>query len=442
MGAREVNFDGLVGPTHNYAGLSYGNRASSQHRHQASNPKEAALQGLLKMSRLMELSLIQGILPPHPRPDLKALRQLGFCGSDQRVLQEAASDAPELLAGCYSASAMWAANAATVSPSADSADGRVHFSPANLISNFHRSLEAAFTGELLKATFPDPDYFAHHPPLPACARFADEGAANHTRLGTSLESPGVQLFVHGAQPGTMRKPQHYPARQTLEANLALARRHRLKKDCAFFVQQNPQAIDQGVFHNDVIAVGNGMSLFYHEQAFAEPEAMKSSLEDALGTGLRMIEVPQSRVSVEDAVRSYLFNSQLLTLPSGECRLLAPTECLDVEPVRRYLDTLTATGTGIDRVETINLRQSMANGGGPACLRLRVILNDRELAAVKPESLLTKTRLATLVDWVERHYRDRLTLSDLADPQLAQESKTALEELARILKLEPLYAPFL
>ena len=26
--AYEVNFDGLVGPTHNYAGLSYGNVAS------------------------------------------------------------------------------------------------------------------------------------------------------------------------------------------------------------------------------------------------------------------------------------------------------------------------------------------------------------------------------------------------------------------------------
>ena len=50
--AREFNFDGLVGPSHNYAGLSFGNVASFSNVKSASNPKQAALQGLAKMRAL------------------------------------------------------------------------------------------------------------------------------------------------------------------------------------------------------------------------------------------------------------------------------------------------------------------------------------------------------------------------------------------------------
>ncbi|EGF31557.1 Succinylarginine dihydrolase, partial [Oxalobacteraceae bacterium IMCC9480] len=50
--AREFNFDGLVGPSHNYAGLSFGNVASFNNVKSVSSPKQAALQGLAKMRAL------------------------------------------------------------------------------------------------------------------------------------------------------------------------------------------------------------------------------------------------------------------------------------------------------------------------------------------------------------------------------------------------------
>src|SRR5439155_14630490 len=137
--ARELNFDGLVGPSHNYGGLSFGNVASSQHEGESSNPRQAALQGLGKMRALYELGVPQGLFPPHMRPELSLARRLGFRGDDAQVLRDLGREMPLLLAACYSASSMWTANAATVSPSADSADGRVHFTTANLQNRIHRS---------------------------------------------------------------------------------------------------------------------------------------------------------------------------------------------------------------------------------------------------------------------------------------------------------------
>ena len=149
----EANFDGLVGPTHNYAGLSFGNVASFSNANAVSNPKEAAKQGLQKMKALSDMGMVQGVLAPQERPDIATLRRLGFAGSDAKVLEQAAAQAREVFLACCSASSMWTANAATVSPSADTADGRVHFTPANLTNKFHRSLEPQVTGNILKATF-------------------------------------------------------------------------------------------------------------------------------------------------------------------------------------------------------------------------------------------------------------------------------------------------
>ncbi|MGL5358123.1 MAG: N-succinylarginine dihydrolase, partial [Shewanella sp.] len=86
----EANFDGLVGPTHNYAGLSFGNVASVTHAAQIANPKAAAKQGLQKAKALADMGLIQGMLAPQERPDLNTLRRIGFSGSDANVLQQAA----------------------------------------------------------------------------------------------------------------------------------------------------------------------------------------------------------------------------------------------------------------------------------------------------------------------------------------------------------------
>ncbi|WP_349918898.1 N-succinylarginine dihydrolase [Aeromonas veronii] len=439
----EVNFDGLVGPTHNYAGLSYGNVASQSNASAASNPKEAAKQGLHKMKALTELGMVQGVLAPQERPDLATLRRLGFTGSDASVLAQAAKQAPAVLAACYSASSMWTANAATVSPSADTQDGRIHFTPANLTNKFHRSLEPEVTGRILRAVFNNDRHFYHHAHLPENDHFGDEGAANHTRLCRAYGEAGVELFVYGRSAFDVSQPapKRYPARQTLEASQAIARLHGLGEESAVFIQQNPDVIDQGVFHNDVIAVGNQNVLFYHQQAFLNTASALAEVRAKFGDGdLHFIEVPTNEVSVQDAVKSYLFNTQILTLPSGEMAIIAPTECQGNPAVSAYLAKLVTLGTPIKGVHFMDVKQSMRNGGGPACLRLRVAMNDTELAAVNPACLIDDNQFTRLDNWVERHYRDSLALDDLRDPALVLESRTALDELTQILKLGSVY-PF-
>ncbi|MHB0775910.1 N-succinylarginine dihydrolase [Halomonas sp. WWR20] len=445
-GTCEVNFDGLVGPTHNYAGLAHGNVASMRHEGQVANPREAALQGLAKMKDLKDAGYAQGVLPPQQRPDLGALRDLGFSGSNAQVLERAAREAPQLLRAVCSASSMWTANAATVTPSRDSQDGRVHFTPANLQSSFHRFLEPQTTARVLAAIFADEQCFAHHPVLPATPAFADEGAANHTRLAASHGDVGVHLYVYGRQAfGSETRqrvaPKRYPARQTLEASQAVARQHGLTEAQTVFAQQHPGAIDAGVFHNDVIAVGNGPLLLYHEMAFLDEQATLDALRDKMNTPLIPLRVPSEAVSLDDAVSTYLFNSQLLSNPDGSMTLVVPGECQENEAVWRTVqDLLLAGHNPIGEVLVKDVKQSMRNGGGPACLRLRVALSEAERQRLTGCVLLDDALYAALTGWVERHYRDRLAAGDLADPQLAEETLTALDELTSILGIGSVY-PF-
>lgn len=438
--AVEANFDGLVGPTHNYAGLSWGNVASKSNVNAVANPREAALQGLAKMKRLADRGYVQGILPPHERPHIPTLRALGFEGNERQILEAVAKADPAILAAVSSASCMWTANAATVSPSADTADHRVHFTPANLSAKFHRSIEHQVTGRSLKAIFGDESYFAHHPALPSVSHFGDEGAANHTRLCSRYGEPGVELFVYGqvAFNESAPAPSKYPARQTLEASRAIARLHGLTDRHAVFAQQNPAAIDAGVFHNDVIAVGNGNCLFYHEQAFLEEARVLADIQERLtGAELEAVRVSSAQVPIEDAVASYLFNSQLLNTADGML-LAVPGECREVASVSRYLDELVKADTPITAVEVFDVKQSMRNGGGPACLRLRVVLNDAELHAINRGVILTDALYERLTSWVEAHYRDQLSQQDLADPMLLEEVRKALDELTGILGLGSIY----
>lgn len=448
MKAYEANFDGLVGPTHNYAGLSYGNVASMNHKALVSNPREAALQGLQKMKALSDLGMKQGVLAPQERPDMESLRRIGFEGSDAEVLEKAFRTSPELLAACSSASSMWTANSATVCPGADSEDGKVHFTAANLINKFHRSIESDTTTRILRATFQDENHFAHHGALPTGAALGDEGAANHTRFCKEYGDKGLQFFVYGRvalAEGASREPKRFPARQTLEASQAVARLNRVRRDQCVFAQQNPDAIDAGAFHNDVVSVGNQNVLFYHELAFVEPDTVIRQLQDRFeklsSKEFFAIEVKSKDVPLLDAVKSYLFNSQLITLPNGKMCLVAPEECRETASVRNYTDRLRSEGkTPIQEIRYFNLRQSMQNGGGPACLRLRVVLSDQELAATNQKTLINDETFAKLTSWVSKHYRDRLETKDLADPQLLTESRTALDELTQILDLGSVY-PF-
>ena len=440
-GILEANFDGLIGPTHNYAGLSPGNLASERNVGEPSMPRDAALQGLRKAKHLADLGLAQGVLPPQERPHLDAIRRLGFEGSDEELLTRVGREAPELLAAVSSASSMWAANAATVSPSADAADGRVHFTPANLRTTFHRCIEPEGTARALRAIFADPGRFVHHEPLPQGGGFGDEGAANHTRL-VGADGRGLEVFVYGVSTGDPAAgPHRYPARQSLQASQAIARLHRLAPARALFLRQAAAVIDQGVFHNDVIAVGHGGVLLHHEEAFEDGPAAIARIRDALGEGLCAIEVRSSEVDVPEVVSSYLFNSQLVTLPGGAMALIAPVECRERDASRAVIERIVAGANPIASVEYLDVRQSMQNGGGPACLRLRVPLTRSELDAVHPACLLTDGLYGQLVDWVERHYRPVLSPADLADPALLEESRRALDELTGLLDLGSDFYPF-
>ncbi|MEP3350276.1 MAG: N-succinylarginine dihydrolase [Marinomonas sp.] len=441
--ATEANFDGLVGPTHNYSGLSFGNVASLNNSARASNPKAAAKQGLTKMKALADMGFVQGVLAPHERPHMPTLRKLGFTGSDADVLQKVAKQAPKLLAAVSSASCMWTANAATVSPSGDTKDGRVHFTPANLASKFHRSIEHETTGAILQATFNDEAHFAHHPALPSVESFGDEGAANHTRFCDQYGEQGIEFFVYGMEAFNQKapRPTKFPARHTLEASQAVARAHGLSESQVVYAQQSPAVIDAGVFHNDVIAVGNRNAHFYHQEAFLDTAKMKQDLLAAWGdraSEFHLIEVPSSAVSVDDCIGSYLFNSQLLSRGDNDMVLVVPGECENSPAVWAYLNDLVASKSPINEVKVFDLKQSMSNGGGPACLRLRVALTEAERNAINPATLMNDALFDRLNLWVDKHYRDELREADLADPMLLIESRNALDELTQILKLGSVY----
>ncbi|MEN0020447.1 MAG: N-succinylarginine dihydrolase [Planctomycetota bacterium] len=445
--AVEVNFDSIVGPTHNYAGIAPGNLHSARSAGAVASPRRAARQGLDKMKALADRGYVQAVLPPQLRPDLRLLRSTGFAGDDAEVLAAAAEASPALLSAACSASSMWAANAATVSPSADTADGRLHLTPANLVTNLHRSIEGVQAARTLRAIFADDSMFCVHDPLPATPAMADEGAANHGRLCARHGAPGVEVFVYGMHGiGRVDGPKKYPARQTRDACMAIARLHGLDPARTVFVKQCPAAIDAGVFHNDVISVMHEGCVFAHEAAFElGGQAVRAQLQHAIdalgpdGPQLAWVEVPESRVSLSEAVRSYLFNSQLLSHPSGEGLLLvAPTDAQECDPVREYLAELVGSAdTPIREVMWVDVRESMRNGGGPACLRLRVAMTEAELAAISQGVLLTDALYTALCAWIDQHYREELAPPDLADPALLAESRAALADLEQLLGISGL-----
>lgn len=427
----EHQFDGLVGPTHHYAGLSPGNLASQAHAGEASNPRAAALEGLAKMRRVRELGVPQAVLPPQPRPSVELLRGLGFTGDDQSVLERALRDAPELLHAASSASSMWAANAATVVPASDARDGRTHLVPANLVSLLHRSIEASSTEQVLRRVFAASEHFVVHRPLPACDVLADEGAANHTRLVT--EHGTAHLFGWGRRAGEPAHSRRFPARQAHAASAAVARACQLAPDRVLLWQQAPQGIDGGAFHSDVLAVGSGALLLLHEHAFVDHAGLLARLHALLGDGFRAIVAREAELPLADAVAAYPFNSQLLLLPSGKLRLVAPLESQKSSSARRFLERVVAE-SDVEGVDYLDVNGSMRNGGGPACLRLRVPLTEAARGAL-PRAVLFDDRLEhELERIVSQRYRDRLVLSDIADPALLVEARTALDEITQALGL--------
>jgi succinylarginine dihydrolase len=437
MALREFNFDGLVGPTHNYAGLSPGNLAATKNEGRLSNPRAAALQGVGKMRFLHALGVGQAVLPPRERPSLRTLRSLGFQGSDEEVLAKVAREDDQLLRLCSSASSMWAANAAVVAPACDTRDGRTHFVPANLASMFHRAIEASETERVLRAIFADEQRFAVHAPLPSTAHFADEGAANHTRL--HVADKAVHVFAWGRSTwASARAPSRYPARQTDSASRALARLLDLDPQRALLAQQHPEGIDRGAFHTDVLAVGHGELLLAHELAFEDLEGLSHALREALGPSFKLVLASGDELPAEDAVSAYPFNSMLVRLPSGEMAIIAPEESRENRAAKRFLDRVVAESNPVSAVHYIDVRESMDNGGGPACLRLRVPLEQADVAAVQAKVWIDDAQASALEAWITRNYRDRMQGADLRDAKLWREVMTALDELTTLLGLPAVY----
>lgn len=438
----ELNIDGLVGPTHNYAGLSFGNLASKDNHGQASNPKAAALQGLDKMRRLIDLGVPQAVMPPHERPFLPRLRRLGFNGTDRAIIQSAMRDHPSLYANHCSASSMWTANAATVSPSADCQDGKLHFTPANLSAMPHRSLEGATTARLLKLMFNDKKYFHVHDLLPAHPNFGDEGAANHNRLSSNTNKKGLEIFVYGRRGFNAQGEQtHFPARQTFEASQSIIRRHQLRDEQTVLAKQNPIAIDAGAFHNDVVCVTNGNVIMHHQDAFSNHEALvKEITEKAQKLDIRPIFLTASRdeMSLSHAVKSYVFNSQIIMLSNGDMALILPKEAQENKASYNFIQRCLDGDNPITDAYFLDLKQSMSNGGGPACLRLRVQMTDQEIEAMHQAVIMTHEKIDRLETWVNQHYRDRLVFTDLADPKFLDETQTALDDLTKILEMGSFY----
>ncbi|HEY7492823.1 MAG TPA: N-succinylarginine dihydrolase [Candidatus Tectomicrobia bacterium] len=435
---QEIQLDGIVGPTHHFGGLSFGNVASMQHAGWHSHPRQAARQGLAKMRQVLELGLVQAVLPPLPRPDVCFLRRAGFSGSDTEVLAKAIARAPYLVSLAMSSAFMWTANAATVIPSRDSADGRCHVIVANLLATPHRALEGPARATMLRRLFRNAHLVVVHDPLPANPALSDEGAANHCRFATSQANRGWHLFVYGRAHDTPKRdlPRTFPARQSREASLAVARLGQLRPGRGLFVRQQACAIDAGAFHNDVVMVNDGNRLLLHEQCLVEQETVLQQLRQHLPT-LRVHQVRQRDLSLRQAVQSYLFNSQLLHAPQGNV-LLAPLQSSSGPPVK-VIQRLLDEGF-VDRVVFQDLSQSMAGGGGPACLRLRLPLTAQELATLTPGVILDTAKVQRLEAWVDQHYRDELTPRALADPALLREAQQALDALTQILDLGAIY-PF-
>jgi succinylarginine dihydrolase len=439
---REVNFDGLVGPSHHYGGLSFGNLASMTHAANASDPQTAALQGLEKMWILSQRGHAQAVLPPLQRPNLSLLQSLGFRGSVGEMLAACGRDAPKMLSAVWSASNMWTANASTVIPSVDSQHRRLSFVPANLAQQFHRAQEATHTRDHLRAIFKDAAHFRVTDPLPCHTVLGDEGAANHTRFFAQPDQPGLHFFVYGdGSPDALK----FPARQTELASRAVARLGGIDEAHCFFAQQSVEAINAGVFHNDVISVGQGDVLFYHEHAFENSDQVLQELSERFhrltGGELRLVCVRDSQVSLSDAVGSYLFNSQLIDAGNGGKLLVVPIECAENTAVAAYLKSAVNDASNpIQEVLVQDLRQSMHNGGGPACLRLRVFMSAEERAAVSGRVFLDASLYHDLQAWIRRHYRTQLNFSDLSDPQLAAECEHAFRDLAEILELPSIFQP--
>ena len=432
----EINFDGLIGPTHNYSGLSEGNIASFNNSKKTSSPLNAALQGLEKMKLLIDLGIPQGIFLPHERPNLNFLRSHGFLGSDTDIVASAAKNSNLLLNQSYSASSMWAANAATFSPSVDSQDSIAHITPANLFSMPHRRIEAEFTHKQLNIIF-NRSHFKIHKPINSSDLMGDEGAANHLRITNHHLDKGIQIFVYGRD--SSQESSNFVARQSKAASKYIANSHKLDMEQTFFLKQNMKAINSGSFHNDIVSLSTENVFIFHEEAFNDSKNEIQKIRSAFKAEDEcfFIEILKNDIPLDILVNSYLLNSQLVRNSSGDMTFIMPTEVKNYSECTEWLAGI-KENSPIKDFKYIDIKQSMMNGGGPACLRFKIVVNENEFNNINPNFLLTPVLIKKLESLIKNSYRDTLEIRDLADPELINESYTILDNLTQIFKTGSIY----
>ena len=432
----EFNFDGLIGPTHNYSGLSEGNIASFNNSKKTSSPLNAALQGLEKMKLLIDLGIPQGIFLPHERPNLNFLRSHGFLGSDTEIVASAGKNSNLLLNQSYSASSMWAANAATFSPSIDSQDSIAHITPANLFSMPHRRIEAEFTYQQLNIIF-NRSHFKIHKPINPSDLMGDEGAANHLRITNHHLDKGIQIFVYGRD--SFQESLNVVARQSKAASEYIANSHKLDMEQTFFLKQNMKAINSGSFHNDIVSLSTENVFIFHEEAFNDSKNEIKKIRSAFKAEDEcfFIEILKNDIPLDILVNSYLLNSQLVRNPSGDMTFIMPFEVKNYSECTEWLARI-KENSPIKDFKYIDIKQSMMNGGGPACLRFKIVVNENEFNNINPNFLLTPVLIKKLESLIKNSYRDTLEIRDLADPELINESYTILDNLTQIFKTGSIY----
>ena len=249
--------------------------------------------------------------------------------------------------------------------------------------------------------------------------------------------PGFQIFVFGS---TAFDAHHdIIARQAEEISQAVSTQHQLDPDRVLFLKQNEQAINSGSFHNDIVSLANEEVFIFHQEAFAdrvELERVLHHMKDHV-KGFHPIEILSEDISLDDLVSSYLLNSQLITVKNNEMMMLLPEEVQNHPNCMRWLDEIKSSSP-VKHIEFVDIRQSMMNGGGPACLRFKTVVNNDEFDKINKKFLLSPKKLMDLRALVSKHYRDQLNPEDLLDIKLMQESYTFLDELTQLLDLGAIY----
>lgn len=409
----EVNFEGLPSPLHLYSGLGQGNFASKNNKGGKSYPQKAALQSLTKIKLLKSLGIKEYLIPPQNRLSNLTINPKYF-------------EQEEKLRQLISSSNMWVANAATMSPSLDCKDNKTHFTIANLLSNPHRALESDYTQRFFEKIFEDSNINIH-PPL----REFDEGGANHTRLCPQYNSEGLEIFVYGFDDN----PQISPiirARQSKKACEQIIENHQIKNH--LIIKQNPEAIAKGVFHNDVISTGNLNFFMYHQKAFETNAIEQIHHQYKKIFGHDLIDLEISELSIEDCVKSYIFNSQIVG--SNSMTMLAPAECKENQIIKDFIEKkiIQNPKIPINQVLFLDLEQSMQNGGGPACLRLRAVLKQEEINSIKAKIEFNDELFASLESWIEKYYPESFELNDLRDKDFLEQIQQAYKALDKMIEL--------